>query len=152
MTLDDAVACEEIRHTLATYNHAGDSDDAAGYAATFAQDALFEAPGFSLSGRDAIHAWKLNHSVFAGGASGRPASFRIHHVSTMLIDVLSPDRAKAKSNWMAMTEIGPDHAGRYIDDLRKTDEGWRIAHRRVEVLWRAPNSFIGEEQMSQRIR
>ena len=72
MTLEELVAHEEIRRTLATYNQAGDGDDPEGYAGTFTEDALFEAPGFRHEGRAAILAWKRDHRIFAG------AAFRAH--------------------------------------------------------------------------
>jgi ketosteroid isomerase-like protein len=142
MKLQNLVAYEQIRHTLAAYNHAGDSNDAHAYAATFTEDAIFEAPGFRLCGRLAIYDWKMKHTIFAA------AAFRIHHVSSVLIDLISADTAKARSNWLVTTNIGTDHAGRYRDLFRKSENGWCIAHRQVDILWRAHNSFLGEEQMT----
>jgi ketosteroid isomerase-like protein len=33
-------------------------------------------------------------------------------------------------------------AGRYIDQLRRTGEGWRIVHRRLEVMWTEGNPAV----------
>ena len=136
MTLEQLVTYEQIRHTLATYIHAGDSDDALAYAATFTEDAIFEAPDFRLCGRAAIYDWKMKHTISATTA------FRIHHVSSMLIDLISANTAKARSNWLVTTNIGTDLAGRYHDRVHKSEDGWCIAHRRVDILWRAHNSLL----------
>lgn len=139
MNFEQLLAYEQIRHTLATYNHAGDSNDAQAYAATFTEDAVFEAPGIRLSGRAAIYEWKTTHTIFAA------AAFRMHHVSSVLIDLISESTANVRSNWLVTTNIGTDHAGRYRDQFRNTLEGWRIAHRHVEILWRADNSILPPE-------
>lgn len=136
MILDELIAREQIRHTLAAYNHAGDSNDADGFAGAFTEDAIFEGPGFRLDGRAAIRAWKASQPMFGA------ATFRIHHVSGVLIEFLAADRARVRSNWLVTTDIGADSAGRYDDLFRKTRDGWRIAHRQGAVLWRAGNSFL----------
>lgn len=137
MTLEELAAHEGIRHTMATYNHAGDGDDAETYASTFTKDGIFENPGlFHHVGRDAILAWKKDHRVFT------TASFRMHNVSTILINLTGPDSADVRSNWIAITDVGPDHAGRYIDQFSLTADGWKIAHRRVEMLWVADYSLL----------
>jgi ketosteroid isomerase-like protein len=127
---------------LAAYNHAGDSNDADAYARHLPRDAIFEALGFRLCGRAAIYDWRFKHTIFAA------AAFRIHHVSSVLIDLISADTAKARSNWLVTTNIGTDHARRYTDLFRKSEDGGCIAHRQIDILWRAHNSILGEEQMA----
>jgi hypothetical protein len=116
---------------------AGGSD---AYIATFTEDAIHEALGFRLCGRAALYNWRFKHTIIAA------AAFRIHHVSSVLIDLISADTAKARSNWLVTTNIGTDHAGRYTDLFRKSEAGWCIAHRRIDILWRPHNSILGEEQ------
>ena len=82
-----------------------------------------------LSGRAAIYEWKMKHTITAA------AAFRMHHVSSVLIDLISVNCAKAQSNWLVTTSIGTDLAGRYQDQLLQTYHGWCIAHRQVEILW-----------------
>lgn len=137
MTFDEIKAHENIRHTMAIYNHAGDTDDAETYADTFANDAIFENPGyFRLVGRDAILAWKKTHRVFT------TAEFRMHNVSSILINMVGPNSANVRSNWIAITNAGPDHAGRYIDRFIQTNNGWKIAERTVEMLWISKDSLL----------
>ena len=142
MDREELTAHEEIRRTLAQYNQAGDGDAAELYAAAFTPDALFEAPAFRHSGRDAILAWKRSHKVFGS------ATFRQHHVSSTLIELESMSVAHVRSNWLAITNIGQDHCGRYLDRFRKTGDRWLIEHRRVTILWRAENSSLGPEHLS----
>jgi hypothetical protein len=63
----------------------------------------------------------------------------------VLIDLISADTAKARSNWLVTTNIGTDYAGRYTDLFRNFEDGWCIAYRQIDILWRAHNSILGEE-------
>lgn len=137
MTLDELAAYEDIRRTLATYNHAGDSDDAEAYAGTFTENAIFENPGyFHHVGRAQILEWKKSHQVFT------TARFRMHNLSSVLIDLTGSDSADVRSYWIAITNVGPDHAGKYIDKLVRTDVGWKIANRLVEMDWISDSSKL----------
>lgn len=140
MKLDELIARECIRDTLARHNYSGDRDDAEGYAATFTEDAILESPLFRSEGREAILAWKRGHRIFAG------TSYRLHHVSSILIEVRSQDSADVVSNWLATTNIGPDHCGRYVDRFTREGERWLIAHRRIDILWQASDSVLGGSQ------
>jgi hypothetical protein len=71
------------------------------------------------------------------------ASFVRHHLSTSKIDLTGPDTARARTYWVAWSDIGPDHAGYYLDTFRKVGEEWLIAHRRVREDWRSPGSLFG---------
>ncbi len=41
-----------------------------------------------------------------------------------------------------MTDIGPDHSGTYNDLFRKVGGQWLIAHRKIRVDWRSPDSLF----------
>ena len=60
----------------------------------------------------------------------------------MLVESESPDQARARSYFLAVTDRGTDHWGRYLDDLVRTDGGWRFAHRRVRTDGVAPGSWV----------
>jgi len=140
MTLDELSACEEIRKTLAAHNQAGDGDDAQAWAATFTDDAKLATVGLQIFGREALLQWKVSHKIFATTAH------RNHHVSNTLIDLVSADSALVTSNWLVITDIGLDHSGRYRDRFRKTGDGWLIAQREIEIIWRADNGFLVQAQ------
>lgn len=150
MTLDELLARECIRDTLAKYNVSGDRLRIGDYAACFAEDGIMEAehkdPAFAFryEGREAIRAWQqrwLDQTMSGERVHG--ASFARHHLSTSKIDLTGPDSAQVRTYWVAWTDIGPDHAGYYLDTFRKVGEGWLIAHRRVREDWRSPDSLFG---------
>jgi hypothetical protein len=63
-------------------------------------------------------------------------------VSNLLIELEGPDRARARSYFLAVTDRGTDHWGRYRDDLLRTNDGWRFAHRRVRTDGAGPGSWV----------
>ena len=150
MTLEDMIAREAIRYTLAKYNVSGDRLKVDDYAACFTDDGVIEAEhadpayAFRYQGRAAIRAWQarwLERTL--AGEKIHAASFARHHLSTSKIDLTGPDSADVRTYWVAWTDIGPDHAGYYLDRFRKVGEDWLIAHRRVREDWRSPDSLFG---------
>lgn len=149
MTLEDLLAREAIRDTMAKYNMSGDRLKAADYAACFTEDGIMEAEGvtadkaFRYEGRAEIFAWqdRWRHRD-PGEAAVHGATFARHHLTTCKIDLTGPDTARARTYWQAWTDIGPDHAGYYLDDFRKVGDEWLIAHRRVRLDWEAENSLF----------
>ena len=150
MTLDDLLAREAIRHTLTSYNKAGDADDPDGFAACFTKDGLIDAPSFHHERRENIRAWKTSNQVFSQGISGASAAFRVHHISSIHIDLLSSERAKTRTTWLVVTDIGPDHSGVYHDVFRRDGARWLIEERVIDCLWRAERSYIAPETVNRR--
>ncbi|MEY2943790.1 MAG: hypothetical protein RLY97_1804 [Pseudomonadota bacterium] len=149
MTLEELLAREAIRDTMAKYNTSGDRLKVDDYAACFTEDGVIEsesAPGvyiFRYEGREAIRAWQgrwLNREAGADVVHG--ATFVRHHLATCKIDMTSSDTATARTYWVAWTDIGPDHSGYYLDHFRKTGDDWLIARRRVRRDWAAPDSLF----------
>jgi hypothetical protein len=150
VTLDELLAREAIRDTLAKYNTSGDRLKVDDYAACFTEDGIMEAEhqdsamAFRYEGREAIRAWQqrwLEQTLRGEGV--HQATFARHHLSTSKIDLTGPDTAQARTYWVAWTDIGPDHAGYYLDTFRKVGDEWLIAHRRVRQDWRSPGSLFG---------
>lgn len=149
MTLEDLLAREAIRDTLAKYNVSGDRLKVDDYADCFTEDGVIEserAPGdyiFRYEGREAIRAWQNRWKRREPGQDVvHGATFVRHHLSTCKIDLTGPDSARARTYWVAWTDIGPDHAGYYLDDFRKAEGRWLIARRRVRRDWSAPGSLF----------
>jgi hypothetical protein len=134
MTSEEAVAHQAIRQTLAGYNIAGDANDAAGYAEVFSPGGVLESADFSLVGRAQIQDWK------AARAKTPVAKFVRHNLTTCRIDLTGPNSAKARTYFVVFTEVGPDHCGYYDDVFARIGEDWLIAHRKVWLDWRAPES------------
>jgi hypothetical protein len=151
MTLDDLLAREAIRDTLARYNVAGDRLKVEDYVACFTEDGVMEAEhadpalAFRYEGHAAIREWQarwLQRTL--AGEKVHAASFARHHLSTSQIDLTGSDTAQVRTYWIAWTDIGPDHAGYYLDSFRKVHSRWLIAHRRVREDWRSPDSLFGD--------
>lgn len=149
MTLDELLAREAIRDTMARYTIAGDRLREEDFIAVFTEDAVMELEGvpdrdaFRYAGREEISQWISRwRNPPAGAARTHQASFVRHHLSTSLIEFTGPDQAKARTYWVAYTDIGPDHAGYYLDAFRKTGDQWLIAHRRVRLDWQSPDSLF----------
>lgn len=149
MTLDELLARESIRKVMVDYTMAGDRLRVDDFVAVFTEDAVLESEGvqesdaFRYQGHAAIKGWIERWSRPAE-ASARPrsASFVRHHLSTSQIALSGPDSADARTYWVAYTDIGPDHGGYYIDAFRKLGDRWLIAHRKVRLDWRSPQSLF----------
>ena len=149
MTLDELLAREAIRDTMAKYNVSGDRLKADDFAACFTEDGIIQserAPGdyiFRYVGRAAILEWQNRwRSREPGADTVQGASFVRHNLSTCKIDLTGPITAKARTYWVAWTDIGPDHSGVYLDDFRRVGDDWLIALRRVRRDWAAAESLF----------
>lgn len=119
------------------YSFYADSQQLEAWSKLFAEDAEMTLFGQTHKGRAAILA-SLN-----GGNGGAIASF--HSNSNIRIDVVSPTEAKGtvgvtlfaaprKDGVAVVKEITPAVVGHYIDEYRKTAEGWRISKRGFNML------------------
>lgn len=150
MTLEELLARESIRKTIASYTLAGDRLRVDEFVAVFTDDAVLEseyvpeADTFRYEGRDQIKSWLTRWSNPQDEEQGtHNASFVRHHLATCQIEMTGADTAKARTYWMAYTDIGQDHCGYYLDDFRKVGDEWLIARRRVRLDWRSPQSLFG---------
>lgn len=152
MTLEELLAREAIRDTLAKYTTSGDRLKAEDFAACFTEDGIIEservrgAQTFRYEGRKAIlewqNRWRRSEPAPDAAATVHGATFVRHHLSTSKIDLTEADTARARTYWAAWTDIGPDHAGYYLDAFRKVDGEWLIAHRRIRLDWTAEGSLF----------
>ena len=130
-------AREAIRETVASYAHCADSGRFAELAALFAPDGELEVRGETpLRGRDAIRSFLENVGVQLKDATTVPLIR--HHVSNLTIDVVSPTEARGACYFLAVTERGVDHWGRYRDlyapaDTHGHGDRWLFAHRYVRT-------------------
>lgn len=147
MTSEEMLAREGIRQTLASYTMAGDRLQEEEFAAVFTEDAILEtehvAPvdAFRFEGRQAIRHWISRwRNPPEGAPSAHRASFVRHHLSTCHITMTGEESARARTYWVAYTDIGPDHGGQYLDEFRQVGGSWLITHRRIREDWRSPES------------
>ena len=149
MTQDEAVAREAIRKTLNGYTIAGDSRAPEAFHGLWAENAILEfdgfppVPGFRREGREAIVAGTATWSQVPGeDPSLTRTSFIRHNLTTCQIELTSPDAARARTYFIVFTELGPDHAGVYSDEVVRVGEDWLFSHRRITLDWRAPGSLF----------
>jgi hypothetical protein len=148
MTVDDLSAREGIRHTIASYNMAGDSRNVDEFVALFADDAVFEfagfppLEGFRFEGREAIDPTARWKKYSEREQSSRGSSFVRHNLTTSRIELTGPETARARTYFVVFTDIGPDHSGVYTDELVKRGDRWLFAHRSIRLDWRAPGSLF----------
>lgn len=123
-----------VTDVLCRYGSTIDTGDMTGLRAVFVDDArgrYGEAPW--IEGADALVAWIAE--------AGRTRAWSQHLLSVYHVDV-EGDRARALTYVQAhvVEAADPDTAtlivGRYHDELVRTAGGWRIATKRMEVLWR----------------
>lgn len=147
MDLDTLLAREAVRETLARYNLAGDRGQTDELAACFTPTGVLEIEGgWTATGRDEIAertggVARTTSSLSSSESKSTSTKHRMrHHLTTQGIELSAPDRARAYSYFIVVTESGPDHAGRYVDRLERVEGRWLLSHRRVVVEWWSPSS------------
>jgi uncharacterized protein (TIGR02246 family) len=137
--LDEA----EIRDLLLGFAHALDDNDWPAYAGTFTEDGVFEILGQRRVGRA---------EIAAGPERDLTRFDRTQHFSTNHVIAIDGDAATARSYLLAVhlphanqPAVHTDIGGCYHCTCRRTDEGWRFTHVRLEVWWSAGTPFAIED-------
>jgi ketosteroid isomerase-like protein len=122
----------EIRNLLARLGHLADYGDLDVYLTQFTEDAVWERPGDRRQGHADILAGAQERR--ASGIQG-PGTHSRHINTTMWVDVDGSDTAEAHSYFLFVqnTTTTPTLSvvGHYHDVLRRTPDGWKLAHRRI---------------------
>ncbi len=149
MDLPELLARESIRATIARYNNAGDRGRIDELVRCFAPDGAMQIDGEpEVRGREAIHA-RLS-AVVAESAARAAAPLVRHHVTNTHIEFESAGSARAFSYFFVITEVGPDHWGRYTDRLRPVGEEWLFAQRRVTTEGASEHASMGRRHRRSR--
>jgi uncharacterized protein (TIGR02246 family) len=141
----DAAAAEGARTLIGAYIDAVDRGQAHRIAELFTDDGVLEIRGDSFDagryeGRTAIEdRFKSSGQAFAGLPQ---TTYVRHHVSSVRIREDSDDVLVSDSYFLAVTDRGPDHWGRYSDRVVHTGDGWRFAARVVVHEGSNPGSFV----------
>lgn len=137
MELWELVAREQIRDTIARYNHAGDSGRFDEMIEQFHPDGVLEIAdtGERHEGRVALRSFFDGVAQrFAGAAATRPARGALRHcVTNIRIAVDDPRAARSDAYFHVITPIGLDHWGRYRDRFVPHDGRWLLVHRSVRT-------------------
>jgi uncharacterized protein (TIGR02246 family) len=112
-----------IANLLADYCLALDHDEVDRCVALFTDDGSFEVYGRSFEGPDRIR--KMMTSAPAGLHLGGPPH----------VEMVDPDRARVRQNLLFIERAGSElRRTLYADELRRTDEGWRIQKRKCQFI------------------
>ncbi len=138
-----AVADElEIRNLLSRLAQlADDAEDLDEYLQLFTEDAVWEAARFGVKkGREEIRVGAEERR--AGGTSG-PGTHTRHLITTSVIQV-DGDAATGRSVFLYLVDTQTHPAlsmiGVYEDILRRTSDGWKLAHRRIVSATEPPTA------------
>lgn len=140
----ELVGREAVRDLVARYTWAGDRGRSAELAGLFALDGVLDVGdhGGRWEGRDQITRQldAVAERVAVAGTSPGPVR---HHVSSIVIEAMTPTEAAASSYFVVLTGIGVDHWGRYRDRLAAGPDGvWRFVERSVRVDGHTPGSVM----------
>ncbi len=113
----------EIANLLAAYCLALDHDEIDRCVALFTEDGSFEVYGRAFQGHDSIAAMMRN------------APRGLHLGGPPFVEVVEGDRARAQQNLLFVDRSsGETRRAVYADELRRTQQGWRIHKRRCQFL------------------
>ena len=105
--------------------------------ALFTEDAVLDRWGHSVTGHAALRRW----------LDGRPADVVTRHVCTNFearrtaadhaegLTLFTFYRAARHDAADPLPMIGPAMVGEYLDQFRRTPDGWRIARREIRILF-----------------
>ena len=120
---------ESVRQTLADYTAGTDRNRLEDIGACFAPDGvLVFTGGEPMVGPAAIVAG-LSAQVNRFAKGPVPLTHVRHHVSSVRFGAVTRDRVEVSSYFLALTNIGVDHWGRYRDVLVPVDDRWLFASR-----------------------
>jgi len=144
MHIDELIARERVRDTVAAYTHAGDRARLDDLAACFTEDGVLEIKGQrSAQGREAI-VRMLGQNAVGDGVDRRSGGrfFIRHFVTNLRFDRITPERIESSAYFLVFTGAGPDHWGRYRDVLVPEGDRWLFAHRIAAVDTVADGSWF----------
>ncbi|PKP95079.1 MAG: hypothetical protein CVT77_00280 [Alphaproteobacteria bacterium HGW-Alphaproteobacteria-16] len=130
---EQAQARSEIRHLQSIYNTSGDRAKIDDLVATFTDDGVLEVPNTRHEGHAAILAFLSN--VAATGSDSVDLRGSRHHLTTSRIEFDDTAAAQGWTYFFVMRAGQMLQEGTYIDRYIRTAQGWRLAHRRVKILW-----------------
>ena len=133
---------ESVRQTLADYTAGTDRNRIGEVAACFAPDgSLRFTGGEPMVGPAAIVAG-LSAQVTRFAENPVPLTHVRHHVSSVRFGLVTCDRVEVSSYFLALTNIGVDHWGRYRDVLVPVDGRWLFASREAVADGFSPDSLM----------
>lgn len=112
-----------ITQLLARYCLALDHDDVDAWVDLFTPDGSFEVYGRTWDGTEGLR------KMMTGAPGG------LHLGGPPVIEILDSDRARSRQNLLFVERTtGVMRKSLYTDELRRTEEGWRIVRRRCRFI------------------
>ncbi|MFV8819832.1 nuclear transport factor 2 family protein [Haliea sp. E17] len=137
MNIEELLARESIRQTMARYSIAGDDFDADEYITCFTADAVMEFVNFpgigdlKLEGREAIYEFVSGwFGAVQRGETPVPGGFMRHNLTTCRIDLDGADAARSRTYCVVFNTNGAESSGVYTDQWRREGAHWLLEHRR----------------------
>jgi hypothetical protein len=122
---------ESVRQTLADYTAATDRNRLDDVAACFAPTGVLEFTGGKPMVGPAEIVAGLSGQVSRFATGRVPLTHVRHHVSSIRFGAVTRDRVEVSSYFVAITDVGIDHWGRYRDALIPVEGRWLIARRQA---------------------
>ena len=124
----------EILDLVSRYTWCGDFGDAEGFADCFTPDAeLTVKDGPEYAGREGLLALARGERTRLDPERLAASGPLHHHVSSVRVELLSESRARTRAYFLVLGRRGPDHWGRYADEVERRDGRWLLHRRRVSV-------------------
>jgi uncharacterized protein (TIGR02246 family) len=129
-----------IQRLMYRYARCADHKDYAGFSEVFCEDAVFVYRGEAIISLAAIQEMMLALETYR---------VTLHQVQNVLYDVSGINNDAAVGETYCLASHLFDDSGEvhkidmgiiYKDKLRRTEQGWRIAHRDFSVLWSQTSS------------
>jgi ketosteroid isomerase-like protein len=117
----------KVQQVVLRVARCSDRSDVEALVANFSHDAVLDAGGRTVEGRDALF-------EFFGGANAKPTEKeRSKHVVTNTLVDTDGDALVTNSYFQVLRSWGVANWGRYVDRFVADGDEWRIAHRSVQV-------------------
>jgi hypothetical protein len=131
--LNELVAIEGIRKTMADYVFFTDNGKIREFAALFGESGVFVLPdGSASTGAGAIRALLEGHAAyFAANPDQAPPGYLRHQITTVDITLTGDGSASAESYFMTLTKDRVDHWGKWSDQLARAADGRWLFVKRV---------------------
>ncbi|HEY3735897.1 MAG TPA: nuclear transport factor 2 family protein [Jatrophihabitans sp.] len=132
-----------ICSVLAQVARTADVADLQDYMALLTDDIVFEFPANPQAGMEP-NTYRGAAEVRAGAEERRtrgmqgPRTHTLHLISTLSVHFDTPDLARAAAYWTYYTDTNGtprlNSMGQYDNVLRRTADGWKLAHRVITIL------------------
>jgi hypothetical protein len=147
VNVSELVIRESVRDTVFAYADAGDRLRLDDLAATFTETGVLEvADRWRAEGRDAIRRALARPAPDPGTTEGGPPrrrpSYVRHFVTNLRFLSVTEAEVRATAYFQVITDVGPDHWGRYRDVLAPSEGRWLFRERYVRVDGGAPGSLF----------